>query len=202
MNRQEAEEALGIIRKVIRNTHEDLIAHNWGLIWMVHAFLNLGGFWAVGHFIEHRDHPVTWYLIPLAVTAALDLGVILILLKRDQGIRSFIEWQLHGIWVTFILFSIAGVGFLHLSKGPATLFGPIMALTSGIGFSLMGIVFYRRFLLFGALFFVLTLTAPLLVEFQWLAIGLGWFVALFSSGLSMHLEKGRREQEGTGSEIA
>ncbi len=201
MNRQEAEEALGIIRKVIQNTHEDLVAHNWGMIWMVHAVTNMLGFFAVGHFVEGKGLSLPWYLVPLGGVAVVNAVVILLLAERDRGVRSFVEGQLHGIWVTFIIFSIAGAGFLHLAGGPSTLFAPLMALTSGIGFAMMGVVFDRRFLVFGALFLVLATLMPLFVALQWFALGVAWFAALFSAGSSMHRERIRRKRDGTASEI-
>ncbi len=201
MNRQEAEEALGIIRKVIQNTHEDLIAHNWGMIWMVQAVTNMLGFFAVGHFIEAAGLTLPWYLVPLGGLAFVNALVILVLGERDRGVRSFIEGQLHGIWVTFIIFSIAGLGFLHLAGGPSTLFAPLMALTSGIGFSMMGVVFDRRFIVFGVLFLMLAISMPLFVAIQWIAMGVAWFATLFSAGLAMHREKLRRKRDGTASKI-
>ena len=40
MDKDQAERALAIIRGVIDNTRDDLIARNWGVIWMTHSFIN------------------------------------------------------------------------------------------------------------------------------------------------------------------
>src|SRR5438552_19041947 len=40
VDRDQAEKTLRIIRDVIQSTHEDLVAHNWGLIWIVHSVTN------------------------------------------------------------------------------------------------------------------------------------------------------------------
>ena len=40
MDRDQAERSLAIIRGVIENTRDDLIERNWGVIWMVHSFIN------------------------------------------------------------------------------------------------------------------------------------------------------------------
>ena len=44
MDKDEAEKTLRIIRAVIQSTHEDLVAHNWGLIWIVHSLTNAAAF--------------------------------------------------------------------------------------------------------------------------------------------------------------
>jgi hypothetical protein len=195
VDREEAEKALAIIRKVVQSTQEDLIVRNWGLIWMVHAFTNLAAFASIGLFVEARGLPVYWYLVPLAIVAAVDLAIVLLLAQRGRGVRSYVEWQLHGIWSTFIAFSVVAVGYLYLAQAPPTLLCPILAMTSGIGFAMMGVVFYRRFLGIAALFMLVMLVAPLALGLQWTLLGLAWWVGLFVPGLSMYRERRRRLQD-------
>src|SRR5947209_3156871 len=83
MNREEAERALGIIRKVIQNTREDLVAHNWGPIWMIHAFCNLAACLA-GGYVESQGLGLFWYLVPLGLNAAVNILIVALLLKRYQ----------------------------------------------------------------------------------------------------------------------
>ena len=73
VDKQQAEEALSIIRDVIANTREDLVAHNWGAIWLVHAFTNAAAFASIGWFVERRQLPLVWYLVPMAIVAAVNL---------------------------------------------------------------------------------------------------------------------------------
>jgi hypothetical protein len=193
LNREEAEKALGIIRTVIQNTREDLVAHNWGQIWMIHAFFNAAACFA-GWWVERQELPIFWYLVPLGIDAAVNITIVALLVKRDQGVRSFVEWQIHGIWVTFIVFTLAGAAALQLSGAPPWLFGPLFAMTSGIGFAMMGVVFSRQFPSAIA-FLVITLISPLLREWpgsQWGLIGVAWWCAMFFPGLSMYREKKRR----------
>ena len=196
MDREQAERALGIIREVIENTREDLVAHNWGLIWIVHAFTNGVAFAAVGYYVESRGRPLVWYLAPLAAVAAVNLAVVALLAERDRGVRSFVEWQVHGIWVTFIVFSLGGAAVLQLAGASPTLFCPWMALTSGIGFSMMGVVFYRRFLALAAAFLLLAVAMPLVPRAQWYLMGAAWWGALFATGMLMFRERRRRQRGG------
>jgi hypothetical protein len=195
LNREEAEKALGIIRQVIQHTREDLVAHNWGQIWMIHAFTNSAACFC-GWYVESRDLSLFWYLVPLAVTAVINILVVLLFVTRDQGVRSAVEWQIHGIWVTFIIFTLSGALALHLSDASPRLFGSLFSMTSGIGFAMMGVVFSRQ-LPFAVCFLILTAVGPLLPGVQWGLIGLGWWCAMFLPGLSMYHEKRRRSQDGT-----
>ena len=83
MNRDEAERALSVIRKVIQNTRDDLVEHNWGLIWMIHAFTNLAACLA-GWYLDGQGVPVLWYLVPFAVVGAVDIVIVQFLVKRDH----------------------------------------------------------------------------------------------------------------------
>jgi hypothetical protein len=199
VNRDEAERALAVIRKVIQNTRDDLVAHNWGLIWMVHAFTNLSACLA-GWYIDLQGWPALWYLAPFAVIGALDFVIVTLLRSRDQGVRSYVEWQLHGIWCSFMVFTAIGALALQVSGAPPMLFGSLFALTSGFSFAMMGVVFSRQWV-FAFLFLAVAAVAPLMPGVQWMLIGLSWWGAMFIPGLSMYLEKRRRLRDGTTTEI-
>jgi hypothetical protein len=192
VDREAAEKALGIIRQVIQNTRDDLVAHNWGLIWIVHSFTNLAGT-ACGTLIDRRELAVGWYLLPLGILAVVNIGIVQLLVERDRGVRSFVEWQVHGIWVTFIIFTIVGLAVLHLGGARPTLFGPLFAMTSGIGFAMMGVVFYRRFLIHAAIFLAVMPVAARWPEAQWWLIGAAWWCAMFFPGVSMFRERRARQ---------
>ncbi len=145
MDKRQAEEALSIIRGVIEKTREDLVAHNWGAIWLVHAFTNAAAFASIGWFVERRQLPLFWYLVPMAGVAGLNLLVIRALVERDRGARSYVLWQVNGIWITFIVFTLAAAAVLQLSGATPLLLGPLLTVTSGIAFAMMGVVFYNRF---------------------------------------------------------
>jgi hypothetical protein len=199
VNREEAEKALGIIRSVIQNTREDLVAHNWGKIWLVHAFTNSAACFA-GWYVESQGLPIFWYMVPLAVVAAVNLITVALLLERDHGVRSFVEWQIHGIWVTFIVFTAAFALVLEVSRADPKLFGSVFAMTSGMSFAMMGVVFSRQFP-FAFLFFAVMLAGPWLPGVQWGLIGLLWWAAMFLPGLSMHREKRRRAHDASATRI-
>jgi hypothetical protein len=200
VNREDAEKALGIIRTVIQNTREDLVAHNWGTIWMIHSFLNLAAC-LCGWYVEVRAWPVFAYLAPLAVNGVLNFLIVLLLVRRDQGVRSYVEWQIHGIWMTFIIFTVAAAVLLHLSDAEPRLFGSLFAMTSGIGFAMMGVVFARQ-LPYAAAMLAVMLAGPLLPPGpQWGLLGLVWWASLFFTGLGMYRENLRRTRDANAARI-
>lgn len=192
MDRDQAEKTLRIIRDVIQSTHEDLAAHNWGLIWIVHSVTNGAAFAAIGVWAEARGLTLLWYLGPLAVVAAVNLLVIALLMERDSGVRSFVEWQVNGIWTAFILFSLAGAAVLYRADQPK-LFCPLMALNSGFGFAMMGVVFYRRFFYVAAIYLAAAVACPWVGPvWQWYLLAALWWLAMIVPGVVLHREKLRR----------
>ena len=203
MDREQAEKALDIIRGVIENTREDLIEQNWGLIWMIHAFTNAIGFSCIGFFVEARQFPLFWYLVPLFGVAVVNLLIVATLAHRDKGVRSHIEWQIHGIWLTYIVITLGVMGVMALNEVSPILFCPLMALTSAFGFAMTGVVFYRRFFWIAALFVILALanSLPAVQPFQWYLLAAGWWIAMFVPGFVMFQEKKRRSSDERTSRI-
>ena len=44
MNREEANQALELIRRVVAQARDDTALQNWGVIWMLHSFVNGAAF--------------------------------------------------------------------------------------------------------------------------------------------------------------
>jgi hypothetical protein len=165
---------------------------------MVHAFTNGAGFVAIGLFAQRPGRAIVWYLVPLAVVAVVNLLVVAALTDRDRGVRSVIESQLHGIWITFIVFTIGIAAILHLSGASPALFAPLIAATSGIGFAMMGAVFSRRFFWPAAVFLALALVTapPAAAAFSWYLIAGVWWAAMFVPGVALDRERRRRMSDG------
>jgi hypothetical protein len=199
MQREQADRALEIIRGVIQNTREDLVEHNWGVIWMIHAFLNLAAC-LCGWYIQTQKLIVLWYLVPFAVAGGLNMVLVMFLVKKDQGVKSYVEWQIHGVWTTFALFTLAGALAIYSSGAPPDIFGWMFSMTSGIGFAMMGVFFSRQLPYAGALL-VLTVIGPFLGPWLWVSMGVVWWCGLFITGLGMHRERARRRASGQQSAI-
>lgn len=198
MDRDQAEKALNIIRGVIENTKEDLVEHNWGKIWLLHSISNSIAFASIGWAIEPRGLPIIWYLVPLAIAAVVNMTIILLCGDRDRGTRSYVEWQIHGIWGSFIVVTLVGAVVIYLTDSPPRLFGPLIALTSSYGFAMMGFVFYGRFVALAVVFLLLAIASATNAfhHYQWYLLALGWGLAMFVPGLILYLERHRRAKSG------
>lgn len=202
VEKDQAERALAIIRDTIQNTREDLAEHNWGRIWICHAFTNAAGLGAIGYFVEGRGHSVVSYLVPLAITAAINVGIIALILDRDRGIRSYVEGQIHGIWTSFVVLTLAGAAAIEAAGLEPSLLGMILALNAGFGFAMMGVVFSARFFVTAVAFIVVGVISPSLVDLQWYVIGITWWFALIAPGITFSRERKRRRSNGGTTTIA
>src|SRR5262249_13875711 len=150
--------------------------------------------WYFEWYLPPERQSVVWYLIPLAAAGAFNIGTVLLLAERDQGVRSYVQWQIHGIWVTFVVFTAAFGVVIDGAGSDPKLVGSVFGMTSGIGFAMMGVVFGRQWV-FAFLFLLVMLAGPFLAGVQWGLIGGLWWAAMFLPGLSMHREKLRRQRD-------
>jgi hypothetical protein len=200
MDRDQAEKSLELIRSVIERTRDDLIERNWGLIWIVHSFINFACC-ASGTWIDQHNLGVYWYALPLLAVTVLNVVVVLLFMSRERGVRSYVEWQLWAIWIVFVIFTLAAMVAIDWTELKPSFFGPIFSMNCGICFAMMGIVFYRRFLIVAGVFLAATILAASLPSVQWYLIGAAWWLAMFPTGLSAHRERLKRRQDGQRTEI-
>lgn len=194
MDKEQAEKSLAIIRGVIEHTRDDLIERNWGLVWIIHSFINMAAA-ASGTWIDRAGLAAYWYAVPLLVAAVLSIAVALACMSREQGVRSYVEWQLWGIWIVFLAFTLVCLVVVHLSASKPSIFAPLFALNCGICFAMMGLVFYRRFLAVGGVFLVTAVAAAAWPSVQWWLIGAAWWLSMFVPGVTAHRERLRRQQD-------
>ena len=91
MNREEAFEALELLRRVVRETRDDTVLQNWGLIWMVHACTNAAGFFATGWLLARGVlTPLPFVGLWSAIIGG-NLLTVALLRRRRAGARSFVR---------------------------------------------------------------------------------------------------------------
>jgi hypothetical protein len=134
------------------------------------------------------------YLVPLVAAGVVDGALVLLLGRRDRGIRSFVESQMHGIWVTFILATGLTNLSLYLAGASPELFAYVVALTSGIAFAMMGAIFTPRFFAVAAGFAAALAAFPFVTAtgVRWVILGALWWLTLFGAGIAMHRMRRRR----------
>ena len=69
--------------------------------------------------IDCRELPVYWYSLPLLVATVVNIVTVLLLTKRDQSVRSVVEWQLWDIWVAFCCVYSHGIDRHVFGRRPA-----------------------------------------------------------------------------------
>jgi len=200
MDRQEATEALKLLQKVISQARDDTALQNWGMIQICHGVTTTVGFVITNAFYWQGRTDV-WTYFPLwTVIQVINLIAILIL-RPKQGTRSFVENQINAIWATFLAAVILLVLVAHLMGLNVTHLGPPVAILFAVGFSGMGAIIERWFLLPALLFAAASLLMAWIPEWQYVMLGVLVCGNHFFSGVLLHKEKLRRLADGEVSRI-
>jgi hypothetical protein len=192
MERNEAQEALALLRKVVDRARDDSALQNWGIIWMLHGFTNGGGFLATDvmlarGILDWRHYAAMWTAI-----VALDLGIVFAL-RRRAGTRSFVDRAIWATWSAFIG-AVILLAVLNQMLGLAVGFlAPVVALMAAMGFSTMGAVISRGWYGLAALFAVasLVMAVPAARSCQFLILGVLWGSSQFGAGVVLERAKRR-----------
>ncbi|MCP3143183.1 hypothetical protein [Pyxidicoccus xibeiensis] len=197
MNREEANQALDLIRRVVAQARDDSALQNWGVIWMLHAFVNAGGFvatqwlWTQGHRLP-GPYALLW-----GGLLTFNIVTIFILKRRETaGTRSFIERQIWAIWTTFIAGMVL-VAVINWLLGLDRLFMPAVAcVLFGTAFSMMGALMGRIWFLVAAAFGLAALGMTQVPDHAFNLLAAVWFATQFGGGLALHRARLRRLSGG------
>lgn len=193
MNREEAAEALQLIRRVVTQARDDTALQNWGLIWMIHAFTNGGGFlgthalYAAGHR-SPGPYALLWgAIIPLNL-----ISIFWLQRGETAGARSFIERQVWSIWTTYM----AGMVLLALvnhALGLEVLFmPPVACILMATAFSMMGALMGRAWYVAAGLFALVGLGLTRVPHLGFAVLGGLWWGTQFTGGVMLHRARRRR----------
>jgi len=192
MDRQEAIEALELLRKVVSQARDDTTLQNWGVIWMVHGVTNAAAFFATS-YLMWNGHRSPWpYAALWTVVLLVNIPSIFVLKSRTAGARTFIENMIWLIWLTFIGTVILTGLANHLSGFKVFTLGPVMGILSAFAFSMMGGLMGKKWFLLAVLFALSSLAMALYPNWQFVILGSVWGVCQFSAGVLMHRARKRR----------
>jgi hypothetical protein len=199
MNREEAAEALQLIRRVVSQARDDTALQNWGVIWMVHAFTNGGGFLATHALYEQGHRTPGAYLLLWSAIIPLNLLSIFWLRRREAaGVRSFIERQVWSIWTTCMAGMVL-VALCNWMLGLEVLFMPgVSCVLIAMAFSVMGALMGRAWYLAAALFALSALGLARVPHLGFAVLGALWIVTQFTGGVLLHRARRRRLAAGGG----
>ncbi len=197
MNREEADQALQLIRRVVSQARDDSTLQNWGVIWMVHALTNGGGFLAT-HVLFARGHrtPGPFVLLWAPIIALNLLSIVWLQRREAAGVRSFIERQVWSIWTTCMAGMVL-VALINWMLGLDVLFmPPVACVLIAMAFSVMGAIMGRAWYMAAAVFALAALGIAL-VPGQGFAVLAGlWGVTQLLGGLLLYRARRRRLAEG------
>jgi hypothetical protein len=192
MDREEATQALALLRRVVDQAKDDSALQNWGAIWMLHAFSNGAGF-VVTDAMLRRGLFTPWPYVALwtVLNAANLLTIFFFKAKLPAGTRSFVERQVWLIWTTYVS-AVSLVAVCNLLLGLDRLFaGPAMAVLAAFAFAMMGAMGRRWFVASGA-FVVDAIAASLFPRWQFTIFGVLFAAFQFAGGAILHAERRRR----------
>jgi hypothetical protein len=192
MNRQEAVEALELLRKVVGQARDDTTLQNWGVIWMVHGVVNAAAFTATNGLMW-RGYDSPWPYVALwSVVLFFNIPSIFLLKSRTAGARTFVENMIWLIWTTFIA-TVALTGLAnHLSGFKVFTLGPVIGILSAFAFSMMGGLMGRKWFLLAGVFALASLAMAVLPDWQFVILGSVWGICQFAAGFLMDRARRRR----------
>jgi len=198
MNRDEANQALELIRRVVSQARDDSALQNWGTLWMLQAFTNALGFactqwqWSQG-----QRAPGPYVLLWSIVLGFNALSIVVLKRGQSAGARSFIERQIWAIWTTFIAGMVL-VALINWRLGLAPMFMPAVAcVLFATAFSMMGALMGRVWFAVAGFFAGMSLVMTAIPDQAFGALAALWFLVQFGGGLALHRARLRRLASGT-----
>ena len=197
MNREEANEALQLIRRVVSQARDDTALQNWGVIWMVHAVTHGAGFLGT-HLLYAQGHrtPGAYALLWGAIIPFNLLFIFWLRRNEAAGVRTFIERQVWSIWTTCMAGMVLAA-FCNLLLGLEVLFMPaVSCVLIAMAFSVMGALMGRGWYAAAAVFAISALGLAWVPHLGFLVLGALWFTTQFTSGMLLHLARRKRLAAG------
>lgn len=192
MDREEAEDALAMLRKLASKTRDDTALQNWGLIWMCSAVTNGSGFFAT-HLLMARGRfePLPYVVLWSAVFLFNGLFIIFLKGKSPKGSApSFIDKQTLAIWNTFVLGMALTALINYLLGIQVMLFMPAVAsILAAMTFSIMGSIMGRGWYAPAMLWALMAIVLALLPKAQFAIFAVMWALTQGTGGALLHRAK-------------
>jgi hypothetical protein len=197
MDREQAADALAMLRKVVAKTRDDTALQNWGLIWLCSAVSNGAGFYGT-HVLLSRGRFEPWPYVALWSVVFLCNGAFIAAFReRPRGAPSFIDRLTFALWNVFIL-AMALVAVINYVMGLRTmLFMPAVAcVLAAMTWAVMGAVMGRAWFVPAGLWAVMSLVLAALPQQQFALFAALWALTQGTGGALLHREKLRLRAQG------
>ena len=197
MDREQAVEALQLLRRVVGQARDDTTLQNWGVIWMLHGLTNGLGFIGT-NLLMWRGYTTPWaYVMLWGVILPVNMTSIFLLKSRPAGAWTFFESMIWLIWTSFIGAALVATAANFLLGFSLVQLGPVVAVLSAYAFALMGGMMGKRWFLGSALFAVVAVAMGAFPRFGFILLGLAWGAVQFVAGATLHAQRKRRLAAGT-----
>jgi hypothetical protein len=197
MNREEAAEALQLIRRVVTQARDDSALQNWGVIWVIHAFTNGAGFLGThALFMQGHRAPGPFVVLWGAIIPVNLLSIFWLQRRETAGVRSFIERQVWSIWTTCMA-GLALMALVNWVMGLEVLFmPPVGCVLIAMSFSVMGALMGRGWYAAAVVYVLAALGLARVPHLGFAVLGGLWFVTQLTGGLV--LLRARRQRLAAG----
>lgn len=199
MDREQATDALLVLRKLASKTRDDTALQNWGLIWMCSAVSNGAGFFGTHLLFERgRYEPLRYVMLWAAVFVAN--GAFIVFLKgKTTGAKSFVDKQTFAIWNTFVGAMALTAVVNYLLGVRVMLFMPAVAcIVAAMTFSAMGSIMGRVWYAPAGLWACMAIVMALRPREQFAIFAVLWALTQGTGGALLHREKLRLARKNKG----
>lgn len=197
MDREQAADALLVLRKLATKTRDDTALQNWGLIWLCSAVSNGAGFFGTHVLLSRESYAPLPYVV-LWTIVFLANGAFIVLFKgKSVGAPSFLDRQTWALWNTLIAAMALTAVVNYLLGIRVMLFMPAVGcILAAMTFSAMGSLMGRAWYAPAAIFAVSAIVIALRPKEGFAIFAALWAATQGTGGALLHRAK-MRLAEGT-----
>lgn len=193
MDRQEAVESLQLIRRVIGQTRDESILQNWGVVWIIHGVLTALTCALTNYLLLERGETRIWLYFGIWSVHSVAVVLTILILKKRGGAKTFVEKQIWGTWITYLLACYVVAGINEILGESVFHLAPLVAVLAAVSFSWMALTLSPKFFVMAALFVATSLAMARWLDHQFYILGAAWLVALVGQGSYYVRERARME---------
>lgn len=196
MDRDEAADALKLLRRVAAKARDDTAVQNWGLIWLFSGASNGAGFMGTHVFMSRGDLRPLRYVILWSVVFALNGLWIALFKKKASGAPSFFERQLWSLWNVLIL-AMAATALVNYVLGLSVMMfvPPVCCILAAMTFATMGSLMGRWWYALAALWGATAFVTAAMPRAQFALFAVLWALTQSGAGALLHRAKLASERE-------
>lgn len=189
MKRNEAEKVFAFIADIQGELRDKIVAERWWLIWIL-VGCQMPIVCHITQLLLLQGETREWVFVMVwGINCALIPLIIAFVHRKSGGQRTMIERHIWGIWITFVLCSIATTLANRLLGLEVFQIAPIIALLACFAFAMMGMLVHLVFLGGAFFFFAVMVAMSLFRDVQFLIYGWAWFLVLVAMGVYFRLQK-------------